>query len=330
MVKTVFLTGGTGFVGGHAARKFLSEGWRVKALVRRPDRPGRLPREAEIVAGDMLDEKGYLRAMEGCEAVLHVAGLTKARTLEEYRRANSFATATLARSAAAACPQAMFVLVSSQAAAGPSRGKPVREGDGCRPVSWYGISKLEGERAVEELRRGPWCAVRPCVVYGPGDRGLLQLFTVVGRGWAPILAGGQRRIQLLAVEDLARILFAAANRPDLDRRRGFAAADTVTMEDLVLEIARLRKPAARRVPVPAAAVRLAGWLESLRESLTGRSRPFNLDKAREILASDWICDPAPFLSDLDITGLTHWRQGVLETCRWYLREGWVASSFGEL
>jgi dihydroflavonol-4-reductase len=329
-VKTVFLTGGTGFVGSHAATRFLAAGWRVRALVRRPADPGLLPKDAEIVAGALAEERSYRRAMEGCEAVVHAAGLTKALTLAEYRRANASGAAAVARAAAEACPGAMFVLVSSQSAAGPSGRRPVRESDPPRPVSWYGLSKLEGEKAVEELRRGPWCAVRPSVVYGPGDRGLLQLFAAVARGWAPVLAGGMRRIQLIAAEDLALVLFEAASRPDLTGRRGFAAADTVTMGELSTEIARLRKPPARKLPVPAAAVRLAGWMESAREAATGRPRPFNRDKAREILAAGWESEAGPFLSDLGVKDLKPWKQGILETLRWYLREGWIAPCFGEL
>ena len=48
-MKTVFLTGGTGFIGSHAARRFLAHGWRVRALVRRPERAGLLPRGVEMV-----------------------------------------------------------------------------------------------------------------------------------------------------------------------------------------------------------------------------------------------------------------------------------------
>ena len=330
-MKSVFITGATGFVGSHAARRFLSDGWRVRALVRRPEKPGLLPPGVEIVAGELGDPRTYARALEGCDAVVHAAGTTKARSLSEYREANLVGTASLARAAARACPGAMFVLVSSQSAAGPSRGgEPVREGDAPRPVSWYGQSKLEGEDAVARERAGPWCAIRPCAVYGPGDPGLLQLFSVVARGWAPVLAGGRGRIQLIGASDLARIIVAAAARPDLSGRRAFAAGGETTMGELVACIASLRRPPARLVPVPAPLVRALGWAESLREALTRRARPFNRDKAREILQSGWICDAGPFLSDLGISGLAEWRPGIRETARWYEREGWLAPSFAQL
>ena len=329
-MKTAFFTGATGFVGSHAARLFLAEGWRVRALVRRPDRPGLLPPGAEVVPGD-LASAAYRKALEGSDAVVHVAGTTKARSLEEYAAANAAATEALVRAAAEAAPAARFVLVSSQSAAGPSRGgAPVREEDEPAPVSWYGISKLAGERAVAERWKGSWCIVRPSVVYGAGDPGLRQLFSTVASGWAPILAGGRRRIQLIGAGEVARVLLAAATLPALAGRRGFAAGPPLTMRELVEFVASLRRPPARRVPVPAFAIRGAGWIETLRETVTGRSRPFNRDKAREILQADWVCDAGPFLRDAAAGELASWREGIAATIGWYQREGWIRPAFGEL
>jgi nucleoside-diphosphate-sugar epimerase len=323
-LKTAFITGATGFVGSHTAQLFLKNGWRVKALVRRPDVPGLLPPGTEVVRGDLSDEPSYRPALDGCDAVLHVAGVVKARKLSEYLAGNAAGAESVARSAAQVCPQAMFVLVSSQAAAGPARdGTPVREADEPRPVSWYGRSKLEGERAVERQARGPWCVVRPSVVYGPGDPGVLELFKTVQRGIAPIVAGGRARVQLIAVQDLARVLYAAAERPNLSRRRGFAAAEVVTIRDLMTHVAGLRRRPAWRVPVPAALVRAAGAWESARQVVTGKARPFNRDKAREMLQRDWLCDPGPLLRDCEVSDLRPWQEGIRDTCRCYVSAGWL-------
>lgn len=331
LLKSLFITGATGFVGSHAARKFLAEGWNVRALVRRPDRPGLLPEGVEVVAGSLADSRSFLRALEGSDAVVHAAGVTKARSLAEYRETNVEGARRMAEAAAVACPGAMFVLVSSQSAAGPARnGRPVGERDEPHPVSWYGQSKLEGEEAVGGSRHGPWCAIRPSVVYGPGDPGLFQFFSIVARGWVPIIAGGEARIQLIAASDLARILFAAAGSPSLTGRRIFAAADVVTMGEIARFIGSLRKSPARRIPIPAFFVRLAGLAESLREFTTRKSRPFNRDKAAEILQESWLSDASAIETELGISNLKPWKQGMRETALWYQQEGWLADSFSEL
>jgi len=329
-LKTVFITGATGFVGSHAAGLFVAEGWRVRALVRNPARAGLLPAGVEIVPGDLASGR-FGPSIEGCDAVVHVAGLTKARTAAEYGAVNAEATARLVGMASEAAPSARFVLVSSQSAAGPSRGgAPVREGDPPAPVSWYGASKLAGERAVVEGWKGAWCVVRPSVVYGPGDPGLLQLFSTVARGWAPILAGGRRRVQLIGADEVARVLLAAATRPELAGRRGFAAGPPLEMGELAEYVASLRRPPARRIRVPAFALRAAGWFETLREALTRKSRPFNRDKAREILQPGWVCEPGPFLRDAGVGPLSPWREGISRTIAWCVREGWLPPAFGEL
>jgi dihydroflavonol-4-reductase len=326
-VRTLFLTGGTGFVGSHVAREFLAQGWRVRALVRRPDRPGLLPDGVEVVPGGLVDASALGRALRGCDAVIHCAGATRARSLGEFRHVNVTGTESIARAASAACPDAMFVYVSSQAAAGPSRhGDPVRESDCPAPVSWYGRSKLEGELAVARGHRGPWCVVRPSVVYGAGDPGLLPMFAVVARGVAPVVAGGRRRVQLLAGEDLARILYVAAGRPDLHGRRAFAAGDAVSMGDLVREIAALRTPRARAIAVPGAAVRVLGLVASLWGALTGTSSTLNRDKVRDMLQPDWLCESEPFLRDLGVATAIRWQEGIRNTCRWYVEARWLAAA----
>ena len=304
-MPTAFLTGGTGFVGGHVARALVEQGWKVRLLVRNSARAAgglleNLP--VETVAGDLSEGGIPVSALAGVDAIVHVAGVTKARTLEEYREVNARGTARLVEAGRRSAPGALFVLVSSQAAAGPARGRPPgRRDDPPRPVSWYGISKREGEEAVARSWKGPWIILRPSVVFGPGDRGLLLLFRAAARGWLPVPAGDSR-VQLIRAERAAEALARAAGRPDLSGRSGFLADPApIAISELSRLIAALPAKRPRMVPLPRALVRLAGAAETAVETLTGRSRPFNADKAREILAGDWVCDGAPLARDLGLS-----------------------------
>jgi len=327
-LRTAFVTGATGFLGSHVANLLLQHGWSVRALVRRPARPGLLPQGVRIVAGELLAADRYREALRNCHAVIHVAGLIQAPSLAAYRRANAQGTAILAEAAQRVCPDAMFLLVSSQAAAGPSMaGRIVRESDPPRPISWYGRSKLEGEQELQRRFRGRWCIVRPSVVYGPGDRGLLKLFQTADRGLAPILAGGDRMFQMIAAEDVARMLVALLDRPDMAGRCGFAAGEAVTTGQVIREVASWRRPPARCLPIPGWVVRMAGMVGSLAQSLGIEPVMIDADKAREILAPGWVCDPAPLLRDLGIAGLEPWRAGLRRTVRWYCRHGWLLSDW---
>src|SRR5450631_3812798 len=119
-MPTAFVTGGTGFVGGHVARALVAQGWKVRLLVRNPGRPvagllENLP--VETVAGDLSEGGIPDSALSGVDAILHVAGLTKARTLEDYREVNVRGTERLLAAGVRAAPEALFLIVSSLAAA---------------------------------------------------------------------------------------------------------------------------------------------------------------------------------------------------------------------
>ena len=329
-MPVAFLTGGTGFLGWHVAQALLAEGFRVRALARGGPsrRTGLEELPVEVVSGD-LSGAAATNALTGCDAVIHVAGLVKARTLADYRAVNVAGTGALLAGAVAACPDAVFVYVSSQAAAGPARGGvPVREGDEARPVSWYGVSKLEAEVAVANDWRGPWMVLRPGVLYGPRDRGLLTYFRLAEKGLVPVPAPGAR-IQAGPASDAALAIARAASRRDLSGRVGFVCDPRpVTVAELAAAIARAGEKRARFVSLPDALVRLAGTLETLRETLTRESRPFNADKAREILAGDWLCDPSPLRRDLALPDPPPLEDGLRATWAWYRREGWVTRVTG--
>lgn len=326
-MPTALLTGATGFFGHHVAAALLAEGWTVRALARdrvRRRTPGPWNPGVERLSGDLSDATDLAGAAAGCDAVVHVAGVIKARTLADYREVNAASTERLVRAAQQSAPGAMFVLVSSQAAVGPARaGQPVREQDPPRPVSWYGVSKREGELAVERGWRGPWIVLRPGVLFGPGDRGLLTYFEMAAAGWVPVPAR-RSRIQLGSAWQAAAAVARAASRTDLAGRAGFLCdPDPVRIGDLASQIARLPSRPARLFAVPDVLVRAAAFLETAREKATGRSRPFNADKAREMLAGDWLCDPGPMRRDLALPPPEPLPQGLRTTWDWYVQAGWI-------
>ena len=342
------VTGGTGFVGGHVALALLNEGWSVRVLARDPSRSasGLLDaRRVEMRRGDLGAEAGASapdsaraqdsvsaqdsleEAARGVDAIVHAAGILKARSLEDYREVNLRGTERLLRAATRSAPRARFVLVSTQAAAGPARGgRPRTEADPPAPVSWYGASKREGEEAVARLWPGPWTVLRPGVVYGPGDRGLLAYFRMAAAGLVPVPAGGTR-VQLISAERAALGIARAAATGGLDGRIAFLCDPAaVTVRELASRIAVLSGRVARLVAVPDTVVRLLGAAETVAERLTGRSRPFNADKAREILAGDWLCDGRPAEEALRLPPPRSLDEGLRALWAWYRKAGWVGQT----
>ena len=70
----VFVTGGTGFIGGEVVRQLRQRGDEVACLVRSPEKGAKLSElGCEVVAGDLGDERAIRQGMGGCDAVIHAS-----------------------------------------------------------------------------------------------------------------------------------------------------------------------------------------------------------------------------------------------------------------
>jgi nucleoside-diphosphate-sugar epimerase len=87
-------------------------------------------------------------------------------------------------------------------------------------------------------------------------------------------------------------------------------------------VARLPERPARLLPIPELIVRAAGMAETVRETLSGKSRAFNADKARELLAGEWLCE-SNLRRELDLPAPIPLEEGLRATWNWYLRQGWL-------
>ena len=93
---TCLVTGATGFIGGHLARRLFREGYRVRCLVRdRSDTSVLEALDVELVRGDLTDAGSLIRAAEGCRFVLHCGALVSDwATINEIKRINVDGTRT--------------------------------------------------------------------------------------------------------------------------------------------------------------------------------------------------------------------------------------------
>jgi nucleoside-diphosphate-sugar epimerase len=327
----VALTGGTGFVGSHVADALLAAGLRVRALVRRPDDVAWLKGTgADLVKGDVRDAAALPALVEGVSAVVHVAGKTSARDEAEYMAANAMGTENVAAAARAHAPGAHVVLVSSQAAGGPSRdGAPVKASDAPRPVSLYGRSKLAGEEALK--RSGvPFTILRPCAVYGPRETAIRDLFVAASRGVVPVLAGGQRRIHMVYGPDAAAAVSGALERGARGETFYVAHPEVLNYAVIAATLADLPSRRPFRIPVPAAVIRAAGHIAGILSALAKGPPVFNDEKAEEMLQAAWLCDVSDAQVALGQPFRTDFRAGARLTWNWYLDRGWLRDRDGKI
>jgi nucleoside-diphosphate-sugar epimerase len=174
----IFLTGGTGFIGGAVAERLRGRGDHVKALVRNPAKASRLEEAGcELIHGDLSDEHVMQAAMVGCDAVIHGAAIYKIGILEREHQAmfdaNVRGTERVLRSALQTeVPKVVYV--STVNAHGDSDGAIVDESHEHheRYVSYYDETKHKAHkiaRALIDEHGVPGVIVEPGLVYGPGD-----------------------------------------------------------------------------------------------------------------------------------------------------------------
>jgi len=324
----VLVTGGTRFIGSHLVEALLAQGHEVRCLVRDTRRLGwisGLP-SVTIARGGMDEPRSLLEGMRGVDQVYHVAGLTRARAAREFFRVNAEGTRHLLH----ACLETpggprRLVHLSSLAAVGPMpMATACAEDVPPRPVSPYGRSKLQGEAAVLGVRdRLHVTVLRPPVVYGPRDRGVLEVARWVGRGLLPMPAGPSRTLSLCYVEDLVTALLTAGEAKvpsgEIFHVAGEGAFTWEQVGDALGEALGIH-PTPLRIPVPIL-LALATGADAL-AWVTGRPSYFSRGRVREA-AGHWLCDTGKARRQLGIVPRVGLRKGAAVTVNWYRKTGWL-------
>jgi len=212
-LKTVMLTGATGFIGSHIARTLISRRHSLRLYVRRstPLIHALQKKGAAVYTGRGADAVAALRkALDKADTVVHCAAATKALSRRAFYEANVVFTREILSLLGR---HQRFIFISSQAAAGPSqRGIPIDEDACLSPVNNYGWSKRLAERITTAWGRESdrnYLVLRPSAVYGPGEKDFYLLFKGIRMGLAFLPGDGRQRLSLLHVDDLVRAVLAA-------------------------------------------------------------------------------------------------------------------------
>ena len=266
-MRSVLVTGASGFVGRAVVARAVADGWTVRAGTRQP--ASGWPAGVETAPGlELAPDTDWRSALAGVDSIVHCAARVHVMhdaapdPLAEFRRVNTAGSLALARQAAAAGVR-RFVFVSSIGVnSAETFGTPCRADDVPAPHSPYAVSKYEAEEALRRLAAETAMEVavlRPPLVYGPGAPGnFAQLMRALQRGLPLPLGAVHNRRSFVALDNLVDLIVrclahpAAANRTFLVSD-GEDLSTTALLRRTALALGR----PARLLPVPAPLLRAA-------------------------------------------------------------------------
>jgi uncharacterized protein YbjT (DUF2867 family) len=236
----VFLTGASGFVGGHLLQRLIADGHTVQALVR--NAAAKLPSSSGVqtITGDVVEGRGLDDGMKGCDAVIHLVGIIAETRGATFERIHHLGTRNVAE-AAKRNGIGRFIQMSALGA----------RADG---VSEYQTSKWKGEEAVRNSGV-PFCILRPSLIFGPGDGFVAQMLDVMRKAVLvrPVPGNGHPKFRPIFIDDLTRCFSGALTTPGAAGQTiELGGGEELTLNEVLTAIAAwagIRKPA-MHVPMP--------------------------------------------------------------------------------
>jgi nucleoside-diphosphate-sugar epimerase len=258
----VFVTGATGFIGGHVVGHLRARGDDVACLVRSPEKAGDLSvNGCELVQGDLADETAIRAGMRGADAVIHGAavyevGIPKSEHTAMYE-ANVLGTERVLRAALEEkIPKTVYI--STVGAFGNTHGEVVDEtyehpGDG--HTSYYEETKVQAHQIAKRLiaEEGlPCVIVQPGGVYGPDDHSAIgsQINQFLA-GRMPMIAFPDLGMNMVHVDDVANGVLLALDKGETGESYVLGGQIT-TMRELIETVAKVsgKKAPKRAMPTP--------------------------------------------------------------------------------
>jgi dihydroflavonol-4-reductase len=323
----IAVTGGTGFVGSHVVELLLERGYEANCLL--------LPKEGKLwleglplrfFEGSVTDRESLGPFLEGCDAIVNIAGLTRAWDEAGFLAVNRDGAVNLAE-AALALPGGPrhIVSMSSLAASGPvAEGRQANEDEPLRPLTPYGRSKVALEAALGAYEGRMHCTfIRAPGVYGPRDRDFLQYFKLVKRGLR-VIVGKRNVMSLLYVKNLARAIAACLGNP-ASYGQAFFISDSgeYDWDDFSSMVEAALGKKTLRIQIPEGLVSCIARVSDAAKPLMRRPPLLDRNKILEMRQHRWVVSTAKAERLLGYAPAWSTADALAETGRWYVEKGWI-------
>ena len=321
----IAITGANGFVGSNLVKHFLSAGYEVRAIVRSNAFTTFISPRAQIVKVNYYDAQSLISAFTGIDIIIHNAGKTKALNSGQMFKANLGITEKIIEAINKLPEEQQLIYFSSQAASRPSIDNiPVKEDEPSAPVTWYGKSKFAAEKAIKEKCRKNYTIIRPCSIYGCGDKDFLQVFKLVNRGFGFKIGRKDKLINMIYVLELCRFVELCVNNPAAYSQTFFATDGKVHKQsDVIKAVAKALNKKPVTITVPEFLACLIFYAGDLYGRLFHKEVVTNREKMKEIMADAWLADTEKAIRILGWKPTANLENNMKETAKCYHDLGWL-------
>lgn len=237
----ILITGATGFIGRHLAAA-LSNTQSVRCLVRETSDISVLENShVEIFYGNLLIKESLLPALDGIDLVYHLAGEVYSRRKDDYYKGNVLATQNLLEACKEKGTKRIIFLSSVGVYKPVTKRILLTEESECRPISFYGKTKLDAESLIKRYNI-PWVIVRAPVVYGPHQPAVLNRFflDVLIKRKIRILGKGDNLRSLCYIDNLVEGLLLLTNNTDTNRKMYILSdSSPYTINEIIKSVSKI-------------------------------------------------------------------------------------------
>ena len=349
-MKTILVTGASGFIGSFIVSEALKQGYEVWAGMREGSskkylkEPGIKFAYLDMTKQERLTQqlRDYKQMMggRGWDYVVHAAGATKSLTREGFFKTNTECTRNLVKvlKSEGMVPE-RFVFISSLSIFGAIREQatqkrtkknlwiysPIKSSDMPMPNTAYGESKLEAEKYLPLANPFPYVILRPTGVYGPREKDYFLMADSIKKHVDFAVGYKPQEITFVYVMDVVQAVFKAFTAKGVEGKAYFLSDgevyDSRRFSDLLQE--EIGEPNVYHIKAPLWFLWIVCAISGLVNGWMGKLTTLNLDKYHILSQRNWQCDIEPARRDLGYEPQYKLEQGVKETVAWYKKEGWL-------
>jgi dihydroflavonol-4-reductase len=333
-MNRILVTGATGFIGSHLVELLIKESEpddEIICMVRHTSDLSNILEllkepNVRVVVADVTRPETLPNAVRGASYIFHLGAALKIPSDKRYYEVNTQGTENMLAAALEHASDTLkrFVLVSSEAAAGPSPGEfPIDEKQEGKPVGAYGRSKLQAEHiAASFMDKIPITIVRPSAVYGEREKDLTQTIPAVECRIHPKIGFAKKYASFVNAVDLVKGMF-AASRSDKSIGQTYFLTNAEYYSDIQI-VKTMAKAIGRRfgiiVPIPKFVLIVFSLLSTVIYWFF-RGRPgMALNMVRNITQKYWLCSPAKAKNDFGWEAEIPLIEGMKKTYENYKKE----------